>query len=111
MRIGRARPGGDKFSGGLLRHGKDQQVLHGGKENLRGLVRLVVVAGKGEEIAHLLIEALFRGTDVPDAREHLVEVIRATIRVLQPLVVHHEALGQVFPQDGGCPTAELHPAR
>jgi hypothetical protein len=111
MRIGRIRPGGDEFGGGLLRHGKDQQVLHGGEENLRGLVRLVVVAGEGKEVAHLLVKALLGGPNVPDARQHLVEVIRAAIRVLQPLVVHHEALGQVFLQDGRGPAAELHAAR
>jgi hypothetical protein len=88
----RDRARGDEFGRGLLCHGKDQQILHRGEEGLRGLVGLVVVAGEGKEVAHLLVKAFFRGTDIPDARQHLVEVIRAAIRVLQPRVIHREAL-------------------
>src|SRR5260221_3340247 len=48
----------------------------------------------GDGIEHLLVEAPFRGTDVADPLEELVEVIGLTAsgRVPEPLVVHGEAL-------------------
>lgn len=95
----------------MSRDGVQQQVLYGGEENLRRLVALVVVAAQGKQVAHLLVEALLRGTDVPDARQHFIEVVRAAIRVLQTLVVQHEALEQILLEHRGRPAAELHPAR
>jgi hypothetical protein len=99
------------LGGGQLGDGVEQQILHGGEELMGGAVALVVVAAQGEEVANLLVEALLRGADVADALQHLVEVVRAAIGVLEPLVVHDEALAQVFAEHGGGPATELHPTR
>jgi hypothetical protein len=49
------------------------------------------------------------GAEVPDTREQLVEVIghAGTGRILQPLVVHSEALDEILLQLGGGPVSEL----
>ena len=111
IRVCRVGAGGNQFGCGLLRYGVDQQVLHRGKEKLGGFVGLVVVAAEGKQVAHFLIEALFRGPNIADAAQHLVEVIRAAVRVLQPLVVHDKALDQILFQHGGGPAAKLHATR
>jgi len=48
------------------------------------------------------------GPNVPYACQHLIEVVWAAIRVLQPFIIHHEALDQVLLQDRAGPAAELH---
>lgn len=84
-------------------------VLHGGEE-LAGYfgVRGVVDAG-GVDVQNLLVEAPFRGADVADALQLLLEIIllAGTGRVLEPFVVHGEALEQIFAQAFGRPLAEL----
>ncbi len=96
---------------GLLRYRVQQQLLHDSEERQCRLVALVGVDAQGKQVAHLLVEALFRGTDVPDARQYFIEVVRPAIRVLQALVIQREALEQVFLEDCGRPAAELHAAR
>ena len=51
----------------------------------------------------------FRGADVPDALEQLVEIIVLPVagRIFQPLVVQRESLDDVFPQPLRGPLAEL----
>ncbi len=93
MRIGGIDSGGDEFGGGFPGHGENEKVLHRGEELSGGAVGLVVVTAQGKEISHFLVKALLGGPDVPDALQHLVEVIRAAIRVLQALVVTE---GQAF---------------
>ena len=80
--------------------------MHLGKKELGGLVVGLVVAAEGEEVAHLLVEALFGRADLADARQQFVEVVPAT-GVLEAFVVHDEAFDQVFGQVGGGPLAEL----
>jgi hypothetical protein len=61
-----------------------QLVLDGGEEGPRRLRRAVVVgAARREDVADLLVEALLRRPDVPDATEQLVEVV-GPARVLEP---------------------------
>ena len=57
-----------------------------------------VVHAGGVDVEHLLVEAPLGGADVADALEQLVEVVGLawTGRVLEPLVVHGEALDQVL---------------
>src|SRR3546814_10504970 len=88
MRVGGIGAFDDELRRGPLRHRVKQQVLHGGEEGLGGAIGLVVVHAQGEQVAHLLVEALLRGADVADARQHLVEVVRASVRILQALVIH-----------------------
>jgi hypothetical protein len=51
-----------------------------------------------------LVEA-FRGG--AEASEHLVEVVRATVGVLEAFVIHDEAFEEVFLEGCGGPAAEL----
>jgi len=53
------------------------------------------------------------GADVADALQQLVEIVRhvGTGRVLQALVVHDEALAQVFAEPRGGPLAECGAAK
>lgn len=90
--------------------GVEDLVLHLSKEDLGLPLAGLVVAAEGEEVAHLLVETLLRGADLPDAGEQLVEVVPAA-RVLQPLIVHEEAFHQKLPQMGGRPLAELGATR
>lgn len=94
------------LGGGLAGDGVDQFVLHLGKEVLRRPVVRPVVTAQGEEVAHLLVEALLRGADLTDALKQLVEVVPAA-GVLEAFVVHDEALDQIFTQVGSGPLAEL----
>ena len=96
MRIIGVGPCRDDFCGGLSGHGVDEEILDGGEEDLRSRVSPVVVAAECEEVPHLLVEALFGGPDVPDALQHLVEVIWAAVGVLHALIIHHEAFDEVF---------------
>jgi hypothetical protein len=90
--------------------GPKHLVLHLLEEQLGGLGLAVVVHGRGVDVADLLVEALLRGADIADARQQLVEVVPAA-GLLEPGVVQHEALDQVFAQVGGGPLAELGAAR
>lgn len=107
---GSARACDDEFGGSLAGHGIEQLVLHFGEEELRGAVVGAVVGAQREEVTHLLIEALLRCAYLADARQQLIEVIPA-VGVLQALVVHHEAPGEVLAQVRGGPLAELGAAR
>lgn len=89
-----------------------QFFLHGGEKLLRHLrVGRVVDAGC-VDVQHLLVETPFRGADVADALEELVEVVGLTFarRVRETLVVHGEALHQVLGQACGRPLAKLRAA-
>ena len=71
-----------------------------------------VVHARRVNIEHLLVEAPLGRADVPDALQQLVEVILLPLarRVLQPLVVHGEALHQILAQARRGPLAELRAA-
>lgn len=94
----------------VLRHRVEHLVLHLGEEQGSRLGIVPVVDREREEVAHLLVEALLRRADVADALEQLVEVIPVG-RILQALVVHDEALHEVFAQVRRGPLAELRAAR
>src|SRR5205823_6230140 len=53
------------------------------------------------------------GANVANPLQQLIEIVRdaRTERILQPLVVHGEALHQVFAKAGGSPLAELRSPR
>lgn len=104
-------PGGDKFGGGFPGHGIEQEILHRCEKGLRGLIRFVIVTAQSKKIAHLLVEAFLRGSDVPDTLQHFIEVIRSAVRVPKPLVIQSESLEHVFLQNRGGPAAELHATR
>lgn len=110
--VGLARIGAsdDDLGGRLFRHGIEQLVLHFGEEHLSRRVVGAVVTGQGEQFAHLLVKTLLGSANFADARQQLVEVVPA-LRILQALVVHDEALDEVFAKVGGCPLAELCAAR
>nr|WP_323034895.1 hypothetical protein [Pararhodobacter sp.] len=93
----------------LASHGPEHLVLHLLEEQLGRVRTLVIVHGSGEQILHLLVEPLFRGADVADARQPLVEIVPLLCR-LQLCVVHRKALDQIFLQDGARPAPELHAA-
>ena len=102
--------GDDDLGGGLAGNGKQQLVLGFGKEELGGTVVGPIVGTEREKVAHLLVKALLGGADLADAGQQLVEVVPAA-GVLEPLVVHDEALDQILGQVGGGPLAELGAAR
>ena len=75
-----ALPGGKSHIGGVSigalhhdlrgcvpRYGIEEFILRFGIEHLRSLVRCIVVAAQCKQIAHLLIESLFRGPYIPNA--------------------------------------------
>jgi len=84
-------------------------VLHGGEELLGELAVGCVVDAGGVDVENLLIKAPLGGADGANALEQFVEVI-GLARIgwfLEPLVVHGEALEQVFAESGGGPLPEL----
>ena len=92
---------------GLMGDGIKQFVLRLGKKHLRGLVRLVLVAAQGKQVAYLLVEPLLRSTYIADTSQQLVKVVRSPVRILQPFVIHCEALHKIFCQMLRCPLPEL----
>jgi hypothetical protein len=69
---------------------------------------LVVDAGR-VDVEDLLVEPPLGRADLPDALEQLVEVVAMTWsgRILEPLVVHGEALHQVLAEQCRRPLPEL----
>jgi hypothetical protein len=65
----------DDFGDGFSGDGIEQLVLGFGKKHLGGLVGFVVVAAQGEQIPDLLVKALFRGPDIPDAFQQFIKVV------------------------------------
>ena len=57
----------------------------------------------------VLVEAAFGGTDVTNAFEKLIEVIRLALswRILESFIVHGESLYQEFAQTSRRPLTEL----
>ena len=88
--------GGDEFGGGILGDCVGQGVLGGGEKVPCAVVGFVVVGAEGEELADFLIKAFFRGANVADARQHLVEMIGAVIGVFEAFVVHDETFEQIL---------------
>jgi hypothetical protein len=84
-------------------------VLHRREELLREVGVGLVVDARRVDVEDLLIEAPLGCADVPNPLEQLVEVVGVawTGRVLQPLVIHREALDQVLGQTRVGPFAEL----
>lgn len=62
---------------------------------------------------HPEIHPAFAGADVADALKQVVEVVRHARpgRILQPLIVEHEAFDEVFLEPHGGPLAELGAAQ
>src|SRR6185437_14351789 len=101
----------DQFGGGAAGYRENQLVLDGGEERLGGFGGAVVIDAAGfEEVAVLLVEPLFRGADVANTAQQLVEIVEPA-RLLQPGVIEHETLDQEFAQHRGRPAAELAAAR
>jgi hypothetical protein len=69
---------------------------------------LVVVDARGVDVGDLLVEPALARANVLDAPGEFREVVVADLRVLQPLVVQHEPLGDVFRELVRCPLAEAH---
>jgi hypothetical protein len=105
IRIGAAC---DEFCRSFPGYGKQQHILNCSEELMSRAVCLVVFRAQNEEIPHLLAEPFFRCPDVANAFQHLVEMVRATIRVLETFVVHDEALEQILLKDATRPPAKLH---
>ena len=84
-------------------------VLHRCEKALRRRRVRRVVDARRVDVEHLLVETPLGGPDVPDALEELVEVVALapSRRVLEPLVVHGEALHQVLAQTLRGPLSEL----
>ncbi len=100
--------GHDHLGGGLAVDRVVHLVLHRGEELLRERVVLVVVDARGVDVGDLLVESPLAGADVLDAAGQLVEVVVADLRVLQALVVQHEALDDVLLELVRGPLAEAH---
>lgn len=66
----------------------------------------LVVAAEGEEVAHLLVKALFRRPYLADAGEEFVEVVPAA-GAFQALVVHDEAFDDQLAKLAIGPATEL----
>lgn len=60
------------------------------------LARGIVHTGGRDEIPHLLVKALLRGPDVPDAIQQLAEMRVVAVPVFELVVIHGEALHHVF---------------
>jgi len=65
----------------------------------------IVVNTGGVNFQHLAPEELFRGPDIPDAGQQLIEIISST-RLFEPFVVQGEPLDDIFPQSLGGPLPE-----
>ena len=84
-------------------------VLHHLEEQLSGLA-LGVIVGTALciHIRYLLIVAALRGTDFADAFQQVVKIVLTKVlTLLQPFIVEHKALDDVFFQNGCCPDTEL----
>ena len=66
----------------------------------------LIVGTESEKVADLLVEAFFGGPDLPNAGQEFIEVVPPA-GVLEALVVHDEALDEVFSQMTGGPLTEL----
>jgi hypothetical protein len=73
----------------------------------------LVIDARRVDVEDLLVEPPFGRADVADPFEQFIEVVGGTWtgRVLEPLVVHREALDQVLGQAGGRPLAKLRASR
>ena len=87
-----------------------QFVLNDLEELLGGVCFGVVVYRERINVPHFLIEAFLRGTDVSDALQQLIELILLALArlILQPLIVHREALHEVLAEPLCRPAPELH---
>ena len=104
--------GGDEFCSGLAGGGKVQFVLHNLEHGVRQCIVRRIVRCQGEDVAHPQIHPLLAGTNVADALQQLIEEVRhiRTRRIFKPLIVHGEALEQIFAQTLGGPLAKLRAA-
>ena len=107
--LARVGSGGDDFRRRLPERCLVHLVLHRGEEELRRPGPRIVVRARGVNIQHLAPERFLRRPDVADALQQFVKVSPAT-RLLQPLVIHREALHDVFPQPLRGSDAELRAA-
>ena len=100
-------PGDDKLGSGLAGHSIDQFVLRFREEMMCGFYRGGIIRRQFEQVTQLLVESLFAGANVSDLFQQFVEVIRASIRVLQAVAVQQIAFQQKLFQSGIGPLAEL----
>ena len=84
-------------------------VLHHRKKPSGGLGCQFVVDRLGLDVCDLLVEFALAAPDLPNALELLLEVLLAEDRaiVLQPLVIHREALDCEGFEDAGSPLPAL----
>ena len=77
MPIGGIRSGADEFGGGFPRHGENEEVLHRGEEDLRGLVGLNVVGADIVEVAPAYDHAEITGIAAAHVGYELLSVLAA----------------------------------
>ena len=103
--------GRDELGGRLAGGGEVELVLHDLEEPRALRSRGLVVGSQREDLLDPQVHPALARPDVPDALQELVEVVghpgAFDGRVLQPLVVHREALHEVLAQAGGGPAPEL----
>ncbi len=58
------------------------------------------------DVTHLMLKDFFRGTDVSDAGEDLLEK-HAVLWFPKPLTIHGDAFGEVILEQAGVPIPEL----
>lgn len=96
---------------GVSSTGEVQFVLYDFEELGCLLVIRLVIRSKREDFTHAEIHAFFAGTDVADALQQFVEVIRcgdgANGRVFQAFVVYGKAFLQVLAEGACRPLAKL----
>src|SRR3989338_3763312 len=79
-------------------------------KRLRGLG--IIVNGQLINIADLLIKPFLAGTNIPDAFQHVIEIVGTNIDSrLEPLIIHGKTFDHILIQTVYCPFAELRTAR
>ncbi len=106
IRFGGICPVINDFSGGRSSDCPMEFVLHGLEKIDAGFGCGIVIDTCGIDIGYFLIKSLFRGTDILDATQKFIKIIKWLIRVFQPPIVKNKTLDNIFPQPPGCPLAE-----
>lgn len=82
-------------------------VLHLREKAPRLAIALSIVGSEGKNFANALVGPRLARADVADARKQLIEIVGDPVGALEPLVIHREALDQVFAEPGRGPLTEL----
>lgn len=81
-----------------------QFVLHGLEKLLGYGSSWVIVHARGVDFQYFAVKYLFSRPNVPNAVQQFFEIASA---LLEQLIVHGEALDEIFPQTLGCPNTKL----